>query len=269
LMRSQPFERALHALWTPNEKRRALVLHLLEGCGIEAVDRLFQLAFQSSDPGRVQTHAEQLAAIASPEELEARLLTRVNPFDGPGDVTRALELAELVRCATEPLLVRAFQHRQSSVLDTAARIVTRKRRVDAEPVLRRLARSSEPRLRSRVVHLVGEVAPRSAVEILGDYLWDETASEELRVNCCVALGRSSDPKAVEPLEALLSTSWWARLTGQEEPGEVRTAAAWALVTLGNDEALDVLMAYREDAEAGVREAVDSTLPEDEEPVGDG
>ena len=112
------------------------------------------------------------------------------------------------------------------------------------------------------MHLVGEVSPRSAVEILGDYLWDESTSEELRINCCVALGRSSDPKAVEPLEALLSTSWWARLAGQEEPGEVRTAAAWALVTLGTEGALDVLSGYREDPEAGVCEAVDSALPEE-------
>ncbi|MGB0589567.1 MAG: diguanylate cyclase [Myxococcota bacterium] len=261
LMRSQPFERALHALWTPNEKRRALVLHLLEGCGVEAIDRLFQLAFQSNDAARVQIHAEQLAAISSLDDLEARLLTRVNPFDGQAEVTRALEVAELVRCATEAVLVRAFQHRQSSVLDIAGRIVARMRRVEAEPILRRLARSSEPRLRARVVQLVGEVAPRSAVGILGDYLWDESTSEELRVNCCVALGRSSDPKAVEPLEALMSTSWWARIAGQEEPGEVRTAAAWALVTLGTEEALEVLDDFRDDPEAGVREAVDSALPD--------
>ena len=262
LMRSQPFEQALHALWTPNEKRRALVLHLLEGCGVEAIERLMQLAFQANERTRIEIHAEQLAAISSAADLEQRLLMRVNPFDAPADVSRALELAELMRCTSEALLIRAFQHRQSAVLDTASRILTRLRRVEAEPVLRRLARTGDERLRHRVVTLVGEVAPRSAVSILADYLWDEGADDELRISCCVALGRSKDPAAVEPLEELLSTSWWVRLSGHEEPSEVRSAAAWALVTLGTDAALDVLSDYREDAALGVREAVASAIPDE-------
>ena len=260
LMRSQPFEQALHALWTPNEKRRALVLHLLEGCGVEAIDRLLQLAFQANEARRIAIHAEQLAAISSAQDLERRLLVRVNPFDNPAEVTRALELAELMRCTSEALLLRAFQHRQGTVLDAASRIVTRMRRVEAEPILRRLSGTSEPRLRQRVVALVGEVSPRSAVSLLADYLWDEDADEGLRVACCVALGRSKDSAAVEPLETLLSTSWWARLSGHEEPGEVRSAAAWALATLGTDEAIEVLMDFKDDPELGVQEAVRATLP---------
>jgi hypothetical protein len=266
LMRSQPFERALHALWTPNEKRRALVLHLLEGCGVEAIDRLLQLAYQATEEPRVHVHAEQLAAIASRPELEERLLTRVNPFDAPTEVTRTLEIAELVRCATEPLIVRAFQHRQPSVLDTAARLVARMRRADAEPILRRLARSSDPRVRSRVVQLIGQVAPRTTVSLVCGFLWDDDASMALRIDCCVALGRSKDLSAVEPLQRVLATSWWTRWTNREEPPEMRVAAAWALGTLTFAEALDALQAYREDEDAGVREAVIAVLPELSRPL---
>ncbi len=261
LMVSQPFERALTDLWTPNEKRRALALHLLEGCGSHATDRVLQLAMKAPDERTFDIHCDQLAAIEQPRELADRLSARITPFLDADEVLKLLRVAQRVGCDAAPVLVRAFQHPAAQVLDAASTLIRQVPRDQAGEALRKLGRFSEQRIRLRVIQLLGVVAPPGAVEQLSAWLEDDTLSTSRLIDVCVALGKTRDSAAVPVLEDLLQTSWWRRVSKQEAPDEIRVAAAWALAAIGSAPALDVLRTLLEDRQEGVRDAAASLLAE--------
>lgn len=261
LMESQPFERALTDLWTPNEKRRALALHLLEGCGSQATERVLQLAMKATDEKTVQIHCDQLGAIEQRAALGDRLAARITPFVDADEVLRVLHIADTVGCQTPAVLVRAFQHPHGPVLDRATTMLKRAPREDARKALEKLARLGEPRIRARVITLLGELAPVGAVAQLASWLEDESLPTARLIEICVALGKTGDDAAVPVLEELLETSWWTRLSKQEAPDEMRVAAAWALASIASEAALDVLQDLLDDRQDGVREAAASLLQE--------
>ena len=261
LMQTDAFERALASLWTPNERRRALALHLLESCGESATEHLIQLALDSPDDRTRWIHAEQLAAIARGPTVTDRLTALVTPYAQAQRAIHALELLERLGCDPVSALVRAFQHPHDGVADAAAALV---RRLDAETArtaLSRLGRFEDPRLKATVVGLIAEINPPDAARQLLTMLRDPSTPPPLEVEIVHALGRTGDERVVDDLAAVLRVTWWDRLLNRAPPSELRVAAIWALGTLGHERALAAVRAALDDHDARVRSAADAVIPE--------
>ena len=261
LMQTDAFERALAALWTPNEKRRALALHLLESCGKQATDYLVELAVGSPDAPTRRVHAEQLRAIADPAEIGARLTALVTPYEHAQRVISLLEVLEQLGADPVPALVRAFQHPHDGVRDAATGLLRRATAQVALRALDRLGRFEDPRLKARVVTLISELAPAEGARQLVAMLRDPSTPAALRVEVVHALGRTGDDRILDHLVGLLTTNWWRRLFKRDAPSELAIAAVWALGTLGTARALEAVEEAQDHPDPRVRNAADAVLPE--------
>ena len=188
LTQSEDFERALAALWSPNEKRRALALHLIESCGRQASDRLLQLAVDSGEASIRRIHAEQLKAVGG-AQIDEKLARLVTPYEPAGRVQRAIEVLEFLGCDPVPILVRSYMHPSPLVTEAADALVRRLPAEQAGRVVEHLARSPERRLRERAVELAAQATTPEAVREMERLATARDEPVGLRVKACAALGR--------------------------------------------------------------------------------
>ena len=94
---------------------------------------------------------------------------------------------------------------------------------------------SDPHLQRVTMKTLGEIGGPEAAEPVAQQLVAE--DPEVRSAAARALGMIGDPRAIEPLAEVLDA---------DEAQTVRGSAAWALVEIGTQEALEVVGAYAED-----------------------
>ena len=260
LMHSAAFQRALSTLWSPNEKRKTLALHLLESCGHQAAERLLQLIVDSPDDEARRTFASQLRAVADPEWLEESVVKAITPQTTATRARNVLMVIDTLVKNVFPALVRAFLHPDSVVIAEAIKLLHRLGPDDRKTVLVALLRIPEPEMRLRAVVLIGELAPRETAGELLPMLSDPGGTaRDLQRELCNALGRLGDGRAVGPLILLLRSTRWTRLLKRDPPSEVRVAAVWALGNFHTDEARRALDTVRDDRDAKVRRAAEAVL----------
>lgn len=94
---------------------------------------------------------------------------------------------------------------------------------------------SDPHLQRVSLKALGEIGDANATETVAQQL--VAGDPEVRSMAARALGMIGDPRAIDPLADALET---------DEAEPVRGSAAWALVQIGTQEALDMVLEYRED-----------------------
>jgi hypothetical protein len=96
--------------------------------------------------------------------------------------------------------------------------------------------SDNPPLQTVTLRALGEIGSQEATQSVADALADEAKS--VRSQAARALGLLGDTRGIEPLADLLADD--------AEATEVRASAAWALVRIGTERALDAAAAYDDD-----------------------
>ena len=259
IMHSSAFQQALSTLWTPNEKRRTLALHMLESCGRRASERLLQLVVDSPDDKARGTFAAQLKAVADPDWLEETLSSAITPDQSPQRARNVLVVVDLLINNVFPLLVRAFQHTDSTVIAEAIKLLHRLGPDDRKTVLGALLRIPERGMRLRAVVLIGDLRPSDMAPKLIELLDKEQDDREVSREICNTLGRLGDIRAVPPLVALLRSTRWTRFLKRDPPLEVRVAAIWALGNFRVEAARAALEQARTDHSERVRQSAEAVL----------
>ena len=96
--------------------------------------------------------------------------------------------------------------------------------------------SGNPPLQKVTIRALGEIGSQEASQEIANAMADEEPA--VRSIAARALGLLGDTRAIEPLAA--------RLADAEEATEVRASAAWALVQIGTERALETVAEYDDD-----------------------
>ncbi|CAI49705.1 HEAT-PBS family protein [Natronomonas pharaonis DSM 2160] len=96
--------------------------------------------------------------------------------------------------------------------------------------------SGNPPLQKATIRALGEIGSQEATQPLANALADEEPM--VRSMAARGLGLIGDTRAIAPLEDVLGDD--------DEPPEVRASAAWALVQIGTERALEAAAAYDDD-----------------------
>lgn len=107
---------------------------------------------------------------------------------------------------------------------------------------------SDPLLQQVTLKALGEIGSTEATEAVAQQLTAE--HDEVRSVAARALGMIGDPRAIDPLADVLA---------EDASASVRGSAAWALVEIGTQEALEIVTDYADDGEYLV-EAEVSKIP---------
>ena len=259
LMNSAAFQRALNTLWTPNEKRRTLALHLLESCGHQAAERLLQLIVEAQDDDARRTYALQLRAVAKPKWLEQSLARTITPFQAAHRVRNVLTVADVLVTNPFPILVRAFQHPDGLVLTAAIHALSRLGPADRQSVLIALLGIEETSMRLRTVALIGELSPPDIAPALLPILDLTDLPLELEREVCLALGKLGDVRGIPPLLQRLRSTRWSRFLRRDSAPDVRVACVWALGNYTAPGVFGTLAEATRDHDPRVRRAASAVL----------
>lgn len=261
IMRSPAFERALTALWAPNEKRKALALHLLEACGSQAAERLLKLVAESSGDAERHTHALQLKAVASADWLSDQLRRTMSPSLSAARACNILSELHLLMARPESVVLRALQHSDTSVVEAALQALARFDGEARKAVVVATLRVDQPKLHTALVPLVPDMLGPAAVELLLPLLEDESRTRRVRRAVCVALGELADERAIPVLAKLCATSRLRQLFhfGGDPDADIRLAAVWALGNFGTAEARAALGQAGRSRDSRIRAAVATLL----------
>lgn len=93
---------------------------------------------------------------------------------------------------------------------------------------------SDPRVRAKAFHYLGEIGSTKATQTLTQYLFLNDIDEQSKKRVLVALSRIQDPDAVAPL---------ADFIAKTPDSELRCAGLYALGEVGNKNSLEVLEEY--------------------------
>lgn len=96
---------------------------------------------------------------------------------------------------------------------------------------------SDPHLQRVTLRALGEIGSDDATEAVAQQLRAE--DDEVRSYAARALGMIGDPRAIAPLEDVLA---------EDEAAPVRGSAAWALVQIGTEEALETVATFADDGD---------------------
>jgi HEAT repeat protein len=124
-----------------------------------------------------------------------------------------------------------------------------------DTILEYVDADSDPQLQMAAMRAVGEIGSEEATQTVANQLVAE--NETVRSHAARTLGLLGDARAVEPLAVMLD---------EDDSQEVRASAAWALVQIGTQEALEAAAEYADDhsylvtAEAEVAAGALATAP---------
>jgi HEAT repeat protein len=226
--------------------REAAATALAEADAREATDGLLRALEDPEERVRVAA-VRGLGKRDEPRATEA-LLSAVTSWTGPEqadargealDGLTRLDDPEIPRQAAELMLARSeeLDDADGEVMKRLAEAGGRAaRRATIDDLVRRLRRVSGTSLRvSTLLTWLGPDAVDALIEVLDD--------ENAQHGAVLALGSIHDPRALDPLIALLR--------GSENPG-VRRAAAWALGEIRDPVAADALLLATRDKDYEVR-----------------
>ncbi len=261
IMRTEAFRGALRQLWTPNERRKALALHLIESCGHPAIGHLLELVATSPSDEDRRIFASQAAAVAAPGELDEKVASMVTPFAPAATVVRLLQVVDILCRDVVSVLVRAFAHPAHEVKRAANETVQRLPSEVREQAVLALLALPDPAARQMGAKLAGDHGVAAAEDILCSLATDREQPVGLRKEACLALGRIGGAAATNALAALLEVGRLRRLLGRGPPTELRVAAVWALAQLRQREerAGALVEAALEDPDDDVRRAAATAL----------
>ena len=258
LMQRPEFEQTLTALWTPNEERRTLALHLLESCGTGARDRLLQLVLDSPDARGREVYAAQLRAVTDSRWLSERLSALVTPFEKPKRIRHLIEVADRLMDDLYPIIVRGFQHPDATVAAAVVGLLNRLGPEDQRQTLLSMLALPEATMQLRAVALVGEFEPHDVAPVLIELL-SKATTLDLRREICTSLGKLGDVRGVPALSRLVHTTRWTRLLRRDAEPEVRVAATWALGSIDSENARSALRSLLDDRDIRVRQGATTVL----------
>ncbi len=124
-----------------------------------------------------------------------------------------------------------------------------------DTILEYVDADSDRRLQSVTLRALGEIGSEEATQAVANKLVSE--SETVRSQAARTLGLIGDARAVEPLSVMLD---------EDDSGTVRASAAWALVQIGTQSALEAAAEYADDrsylveAEAAAAERALASAP---------
>ncbi|MFB6353683.1 MAG: HEAT repeat domain-containing protein [Halobacteriales archaeon] len=133
--------------------------------------------------------------------------------------------------ALEPMLERAGRRDQDAI-EILGKIGDGSA---VDTIVEYVGTDSDPGLERTTLRALGEIGSEDATQAVADRLAAENPL--VRSSAARALGLIGDPRAVEPLAAAL---------GEDDDWTVRGSAAWALVQIGTEAALEAAAAYADD-----------------------
>jgi diguanylate cyclase (GGDEF)-like protein len=264
VMNHPDFNLLLTRLWTPSEKRKQLVLHLLESCGDAASGRLLELVLTADNEADRHNYALELKAVARPDWLASRSLDLAGPQAQESRLIHLLSVAERLLADPSSLLRYAFQHKSRNVQDAAEECLKRLVEEKRAPIIRALLETRDPTRLKRAIALCGELGRPELAPGLHPLLGEVGLPLPIRLEVCNALGHLHHPPTEQVLTEVLRSSWLDRVLNRAQPTELRVAAVWALRRFRTPTSLEMIRHLAMDKDPAVREAallVTSTEPE--------
>jgi len=153
--------------------------------------------------------------------------------------------------AVDPMLQRA-QQRDKPAIEVLGNVADP---AALDTLLEFIEDDGDPDLQRVTLKAIGRIGDDSATQAVADRLVAD--EEKVRSNAARALGLIGDPRAVDPLADVLT---------DDDADPVRASAAWAMVAIGTEHALETAAEYAEDRShlvAAEAERAAEALAEDE------